>query len=96
MEDPDVLDRQVELVTLKDVAVIIFYLFTRIYHLTNGFCKSPKTRVGPVVREEGMIRAAVPRHGHVRWEGATATVTPTVLEVWCVEKITADNTIRLL
>ena len=32
MEDPNVMDLQVELVTLIDVVVMIFYLFTRIYH----------------------------------------------------------------
>ena len=32
MEDPNVLDLQVKLVTLIDVVVMIFYLFTRIYH----------------------------------------------------------------
>ena len=30
MEDPNVMDCEVELVTLIDVVVIIFYLFTRI------------------------------------------------------------------
>ena len=35
MEDPDVLDRQVELVTLKDAVVMIFYFFIRIYHLPS-------------------------------------------------------------
>ena len=35
MEDPDVLDRQVKLVTLKDVVVMIFYFFIRIYPLPS-------------------------------------------------------------
>ena len=32
MEDPNVLDLQVKLVTIIDVVVMIFYFFARIYH----------------------------------------------------------------
>ena len=32
MEDPNVMDPQLKLVTLIDVVVMIFYLLTRVYH----------------------------------------------------------------